>query len=302
MYYFPVYVAGGVLSLIYIILGIDHLINNRKQQNQSSAGIIKTMDPSSKPKVLVAIPAYNCEKQIPRVIAGFNSALLNRLEKVIVIDNGSKDETVTAAKKAVKKLGSDKFEIWKNNKNYSLGGTHKVAFLAGEKFKADYVAILHGDDQARTTELNRLINYAEAHPDAGAILGCRFMKGSKLQGYDWKRKWGNRVINIAYSIVALRPSKDLGSGLNLFRIKDLSDHRYLGFDDTLTFNIDLLLDYFRKKTKIAYIPITWSEEDQVSNARNFNIGSTALKKLLLWRVHKEAFRLQKASYYKSGKV
>jgi hypothetical protein len=57
------------------------------------------------------------------------------------------------------------------------------------------------------------------------------MKGLKLVGYFLRRTWGNRVIDIAYSIVALRFSRDLGSGLNLFRLSDLKDHRYLGFDD-----------------------------------------------------------------------
>lgn len=253
-------------------------------------------------KILVAIPAYNCEKQIPRVIAGFDKKLLARVDKVIVIDNGSKDETIGAAKKAAKTVGSTKIEIWQNKGNYNLGGTHKVAFLTGEKLGMDYVAILHGDDQAKTVELNNLIDEAGKHPEAGAILGCRFMKGSKLVGYNWQRIWGNRAINIAYSIVALRPSKDLGSGLNLFRLSDLKDHNYLGFGDTITFNIDLLLDYFQKKTKLVFSPITWTEEDQVSNARNFNVGSTAIKKLFAWRFGKTKFNPRPASHYKSGKI
>lgn len=253
-------------------------------------------------KILVAIPAYNCEKQISRVLEGFDQTLLSRVEKVLVVDNGSTDGTVQAAKAAAAKLGSPKIEVWQNKGNYNLGGTHKVAFLTGEKLGMDYVAILHGDDQAKTEELNVLIDAAEAQPEIGAILGTRFMKGSKLIGYDWKRIWGNRAINLAFSIVAMRPSKDLGSGLNLFRLKDLSDHNYLGFDDKITFNIDLLLDYFKKKTLLLFVPITWREEDQVSNARNFNVGSTALKKLFRWRFNKELRHPQPAEYYQSGKV
>jgi dolichol-phosphate mannosyltransferase len=254
------------------------------------------------PKILVAIPAYNCEKQIGRVLAGFDKKLLDRVDKVIVIDNGSTDKTVEAAKTAAAKLKSKKIEVWQNKANYNLGGTHKVAFLTGEKLGMDYVAILHGDDQAKTVELHRLIDASEADQNLGAILGCRFMKGSKLVGYDWRRIWGNRAINIAYTIVALRPSKDLGSGLNLFHLKDLADHRYLGFGDTITFNIDLLLDYFRKKTKLKFVPITWVEDDQVSNARNFKVGSTAIKKLLSWRLGRSQFNPLPASHYRSGKI
>lgn len=255
-----------------------------------------------KPKILVAIPAYNCEAQIPRVLAGFDKKLLDRVDKVIVVDNISKDGTITAAKKAIQKLGSPKVEVWQNKNNYNLGGTHKVAFLAGEKLGMDYVAILHGDDQAKTSELHNLIDVAEQQPELGAILGCRFMRGSKLSGYNWQRIWGNRVINTVFSIVAMRPSKDLGSGLNLFRLADLADHRYLGFGDTITFNIDLLLNYFKKKTLLKFVPITWREEDQVSNARNFSVGSTALKKLFAWRIGKTKYSPKPAEYYQSEKA
>jgi dolichol-phosphate mannosyltransferase len=252
------------------------------------------------PKILVAIPAYNCEKQIGRVLQGFTTQLLARVDKVIVIDNISKDGTVAAAKRAAAEIGSSKIEVWQNKDNYNLGGTHKVAFLAGERLGMDYVAILHGDDQASTPELNRLIDVAEKQPKAGAILGCRFMKGSSLVGYNWKRIWGNRAINLLYSTVALRPSKDLGSGLNLFRLFDLADHAYLGFGDTITFNIDLLLNYFRKRTIIAFVPISWREEDQVSNARNFSVGKTAIKKLFAWRFGSTMTNPQSAEHYQSG--
>jgi hypothetical protein len=164
---------------------------------------------------------------------------------------------------------------------------------------ADYVAILHGDDQAKAQELNNLIDEAEKDPELGAILGCRFMKGSKLVGYSWERIWGNRAINLVYSIVAMRPSLDLGSGLNLFRLKDLADHAYLGYDDRMTFNIDLLLGYYTKKTKIKFVPITWSEEDQVSNARNFTIGKIALRQLFRWRFGMSKFETHEPSEYQS---
>lgn len=251
-------------------------------------------------KILVAIPAYNCEKQIGRVLEGFDKKLLDRVEKVIVIDDQGGDKTAEAAQKTIDKLKfAPKIEVVQNVKNLGLGGSHKMAFLYGEKIKADYVAILHGDDQAKTQELHNLIDITEKDPKIGAILGCRFMKGSKLKGYSWERIWGNRAINVLYSIVALRSSRDLGSGLNLFRIEDLKDHRYLGFDDRMTFNIDLLLDYFTKHTKIIFTPITWEESDQVSNARNFTIGKIALLQLFKWRFGLTKFAKHDTAEYQS---
>lgn len=251
-------------------------------------------------KILVAIPAYNCEKQISRVLEGFDETLLDRIEKVIVIDDRGGDNTAQVAQETIDRLNiGNKVQVVQNVKNLGLGGSHKMAFLYGESMGADYVAILHGDDQAKTQELNNLIDAAEKEPNLGAILGCRFMRGSTLRGYSWERIWGNRAINVVYSVLALRPSLDLGSGLNLFKVADLKDHRYLGFDDRMTFNIDLLLDYYTKHTKLKFLPITWEESDQVSNARNMTIGKTAIRQLFRWRFGLTKFAQHTADEYQS---
>jgi dolichol-phosphate mannosyltransferase len=254
----------------------------------------------SKPKVLVAIPAYNCEKQISRVLEGFDRKLLDRIEQVIVIDDRGGDKTAEAAQAAIDKFGiGDKVAAVMNVKNLGLGGSHKMAFLYGEKMGADYVAILHGDDQAKAPELNNLIDVAEQDPELGAILGSRFSKGSKLVGYSWERIWGNRVLNVLYTILSLRKTQDLGSGLNLFRLKDLADHRYLGFNDRMTFNFDLLLDYYTKHTKLKLVPISWYETDQVTNARNMQVAKRAFRQLVLWRFGALKFEQHDASEYQS---
>ncbi len=149
-------------------------------------------------KVLVAIPSYNCAPQIGRVLAGFDDKLLGRVSEVIVIDDRGKDDTGGAAVAALEKLPFDhsKIKVVRNDVNLGLGGSHKMAFLYGERMGADYVAILHGDDQAKAPELNLLLDAAEADPEVGAVLGSRFMKGSTLKGYAWERIMGNRVFNL----------------------------------------------------------------------------------------------------------
>jgi hypothetical protein len=181
-------------------------------------------------------------------------------------------------------MDSSKFEVVQNDHNYGLGGSHKKALLWAEAMQADYLAVLHGDDQAKTEELGDLIQEAEKHPEASAILGSRFQMRSRRRGYSFARVLGNVGLNILYSAICGRSTKDLGSGLNLFRMSDLSDHRFLSFSDGMTFNIDLLLDYFSKGSVIRYFPISWSETDQKSNANAIRVGVTALQCLFQWRL------------------
>lgn len=241
------------------------------------------MDTGVKPKVIVIIPSYNCAPQIPRVLTGFDEKLLSRVMEVIVVNNQSPDDTVTVALLAAKKIGSPKIRVVTNKENVSLGGSHKVGFMYGKKIGADYVAILHGDNQAETHELNNLIDIVQAHPDLDAVLGSRFMKGSKLRGYSWQRIAGNKVLNLLYSILMFKKTKDLGSGLNIFKLSALDEDKFIHFGDDLGFNFDLLLYLYTSRANIIFTPITWKEEDQVSNARNFKVAQLAAKRLLKWR-------------------
>jgi dolichol-phosphate mannosyltransferase len=242
------------------------------------------MGKTDKPRVMVIIPAYNCGPQIPRVLAGFDKNLLARLSEVIVVNNRSTDDTVARALEAAKKIGNPKIKVCTNIENVSLGGSHKVGFFYGKKIGADYVAILHGDNQAETSELNNLLDVIENKPSVDAVLGSRFMQGSKLKGYSWQRIVGNKVLNFLYTIVMFRRTKDLGSGLNIFKLSALDEKQFINFGDDLGFNFDLLLYLYKIHAKIEFIPITWKEEDQISNARNFKVAKLAAQRLLKWRL------------------
>jgi len=234
-------------------------------------------------RILVAIPCYNCEKQIPRVLRKFDDRLLKRIEKVVLVDNCSTDNTVQSVTQTLSALETFSFELIKNQENYGLGGTHKVAFLRAIEEGFDYVAILHGDDQGEVDELNALLDAAENFPDCAAILGARFMPGSRTPGYSLIRKMGNIGLNFLYTTLSGRPTWDLGSGLNLFKVSELSPSRFLQYSDGFTFNMDLLLGLFSVGKRLRFVPITWSETDQRSNASSFKVGWIALKTLLKWR-------------------
>jgi glycosyltransferase involved in cell wall biosynthesis len=234
--------------------------------------------------VVIAIPAYNCAPQIGRVLDEITPEVARRVQEIWVIDNQSTDDTLdrAVAYRRSGRLGN--LRVFRNRQNNSLGGTHKVAFEHARAAGHTHVVILHGDNQAKSDEVALLLDHAERHPETQTVLGSRFNRRSRLHGYDAKRVWGNRVLNAVYSVVALRRLEDLGSGLNLFAMRDLDPATYLRFANKLTFNYELILDLVARRVRFAFVPITWREEDQVSNARNWNIFRTALRNLALWRL------------------
>jgi dolichol-phosphate mannosyltransferase len=215
-------------------------------------------------KILVFIPAYNCSRQLPRVLRQF-SGLENFFHEILVVDNRSPDNTVEAACGAARGIKIP-VSVVRNTNNYGLGGSHKVAFQYAIANNFDYCVVLHGDDQGNIQDLLPHIQ-AGMHRTVDCLLGARFMPGSQLQGYSAFRTFGNHVFNTLFSIAARRRLFDLGSGLNLYRVEKLKSADIFGFANNLTFNYYMILATVFWKWNIQFFPITWREDDQISNVK-----------------------------------
>ena len=237
---------------------------------------------------LLAITCYNCAPQITRVLDRITPKIVSKVEEVMIINNRSTDDLEDIVKNYLDSHPEPKIHLYRNAQNYSLGGSQKIAFLHGEEISATHVIILHGDDQADPQDILPMIELIEQQ-GATTVLGSRFNEESTLVGYDKKRIFGNRVLNSIYSIVTRTHVEDLGSGLNIFALSDLEQTRYVNFADKLTFNFEALLDLIDRNIEFTYYPMIWREEDQVTNARNFNVACIAFKNLMSWKFKRAQF-------------
>jgi len=236
------------------------------------------LETAAQGKVLVFIPMYNCAAQAPRVIAQLNDPrVAAQIGGVLCVDNRSTDGTVDAVLPALEKAPVPFHRLLRNNDNYGLGGSHKVAMQFARENGFDHLLVLHGDDQGAIADIIPFLE-SGAHREVDCLLGARFMRGSTLPGYSLIRILGNHVFNWIFTIVARQRVYDLGSGLNLFGRRVLEDPDVLRYSDDLRFNVYLLLDMVDKRRKIRYIPISWREEDQRSNVK---LASQAFKTLAI---------------------
>src|SRR3989338_7896638 len=100
-------------------------------------------------KVFVMIPAYNEEVTIAQVIKEIKQT--SKKYKVLVIDDGSKDNTYNISKK----VGAD--YIIKNKKNLGLAQSFKIGLEECLRLKADIIVNTDADAQYNQTEIPRLI-------------------------------------------------------------------------------------------------------------------------------------------------
>ncbi len=238
-------------------------------------------------KILVFIPGYNCEKQITRVLNQFDNEVMSFISEIIFVNNCSTDCTEKIVLDYQKSHKNFPLKVLRNDANYNLGGSHKIAFNYAIKNNFDYIIILHGDDQGDIHDILPYLKTGE-YEKYDCLLGSRFMKHSKLSGYSKFRIFGNNVFNFIYSVCIGKCIKDLGAGLNLYRVSILKNQFYHKFPDKLTFNCCMLFAHHYYKHVIRFFPITWREDDQVSNVKMVRQSLVTLKIALKYMFYKKS--------------
>jgi glycosyltransferase involved in cell wall biosynthesis len=230
------------------------------------------------PRTILFIPMYNCQEQIQRVTSKIDNEIINNIDEILLVDNNSTDITLQNATAGISQLDC-KVTIIQNEHNYNLGGSIKNAILYSIKNKYDYLIVLHGDDQADIQDLKKTLK-SKSFVKYDMTIGSRFHPDSILMGYSWFRSFGNRVFNYLFSIVVGKKVYDMIAGLNIYNLSIFENREFLNFPNNLTFDAHLLLFGFHNRFKIDFIPISWRDEDQVSNARVFKQAKIILKLLV----------------------
>lgn len=226
---------------------------------------------------LLFIPMYNCEKQIVRVLDQLTGDVCAFLSGVIIVNNRSTDQGEQAVTGYLQTHALPiPVRLLRNDDNYGLGGSHKVAFQYAIENDYDYVIVLHGDDQGNIRDVLPILSAGE-HRLHDSMLGSRFEKQSVLVNYSRFRIFGNHVFNGLVSACTAKRLTDLGSGLNIYCTDYLRSEFYLSFPNTLTFNVYMLLYGVYSKSSFAFFPLTWREEDQISNAKFMKQSMEILK-------------------------
>lgn len=100
-----------------------------------------------KPKVIAVMPAYNASKTLEKTIKDIPK---NTVDKIILVDDNSTDDTV----KLAKKLG---LQVIKHPQNRGYGGNQKTCYTAALNEGADIVVMIHPDYQYDSTLTGKLI-------------------------------------------------------------------------------------------------------------------------------------------------
>lgn len=117
-----------------------------------------------KPRITVLMGIYNCAPTLAEALDSLLAQTYQRY-KVVMCDDGSKDNTVEVAQEYVDKY-PDKFMLIKNERNMGLNYTLNHCL---EYADTEYCARMDGDDVSLPGRFEKEITFLDSHPEYAIV-------------------------------------------------------------------------------------------------------------------------------------
>lgn len=192
-YFYPCYMTEYISIVIF---AASFLKNKTEKEVKTSKKLDK-----KKARTLVIIPAYNESEAIEKVVNSVYEQKIENLD-VIVINDGSKDNTYEEAKKT-------KAIVIDSPNNLGIGGAVQTGYLYAQENDYDIAIQLDGDGQHNPKYLKNLIEEVVNGNDL--VIGSRFIEKTS---YDqtFFRMLGINVISFTIKLMTGRKIYDTTSG------------------------------------------------------------------------------------------
>ena len=211
---------------------------------------------SAKPKVVVVMPAYNAARTLHMTYAELPH---NVVDLVILVDDGSSDETVEVARS----LG---LELFVHNRNYGYGANQKTCYREALKAGAEIVVMVHPDYQYDPTLLPQIIEPIESG-EADVVLGSRLLGGNVMaQGMPWWKYVSNRFLTWVENWAFGLTLAEYHTGYRAYRRSALEAVNIEMNSDNFIFDQEIMAQFVAAGLRIAEVPVPTRYFPQASSA------------------------------------
>jgi glycosyltransferase involved in cell wall biosynthesis len=196
-------------------------------------------------KIIVVLPAYNAAATLKQTV----SDLPQIVDEIILVDDKSKDETVSLARH----LGLIVFE---HQENKGYGGNQKTCYELALKQGADIIVMIHPDYQYDP----RLVHYfAEFIIDDyfDVMLGTRIRSRQEALagGMPLYKYIANRSLSIFQNLITGRNLSEWHTGMRAYKREVLEEVNWKNNSDDFVFDSQMLFKIVAKNYRIGEIPV-----------------------------------------------
>ena len=198
--------------------------------------------------IWILLPAYNEQRDLPKLIEKLQGSLKGADYRLVVVNDGSTDQTGDILAKSKEKLNLD---IVEHPINRGLGETERDGFeyIAWKAKAGDFIVRIEGDDTHEPRYLFDLIDKLKEGYDV--VNTSRFQPGGGQMGVNAYRAFISRSANLFMRFVfGIRGVSDYSCGYRAYRAEVIRDAlaiygnnlvqlRGLGFTSTLEIIVKL---------------------------------------------------------------
>lgn len=210
---------------------------------------------SPKHKYSILLPTYNERQNIPIIIW----LIVKYMEasdldfEIIVIDDGSPDGTLEAAKQLQKIYGSSKIVLRPREKKLGLG----TAYLHGIRHATgDFVVLMDADLSHHPKFIPQFIK-KQAEGNYDIVSGTRYRGNGGVYGWDLRRKIISRGANYVAQVLLRPGASDLTGSFRLFRKDVLEKLVQATVSKGYVFQMEIIVRARQFGYSIGEVPITF---------------------------------------------
>ena len=213
------------------------------------------------PSLSLIIPAYNEAARLGKTLSIVFDYLNNhaRASEVIVVDDGSSDETATIAEQSVAHAQSSvSAKVIRNLPNRGKGHAVRTGLLAA---RAPIAIFSDADLSTPITEMPRLVDPIERGL-YDLTFGSRALDRSLIGVHQpWRREQGGRVINLIVRMATRLPFWDTQCGFKAFRMSVCLPLIEATTIDRFGFDVEYLMLAHLAGLRLSEIPVRWDHND-----------------------------------------
>lgn len=207
--------------------------------------------------VSLIIPAYNEEQRLAPFLDSLARLEKNHphmVQEIIVVDDGSRDNTAQIARAASTSLPI--LRVIQQPKNLGKGAAVKAGVMAA---KGDIVIFMDADGATDANQIPRMLDiFHKESPDI--VIGNRFLPGAKTERHSPLRQFSG-FANRTYMRLFGLGHIDVMCGFKGYKAtvaKELFSHL---MENRWLFDTEIAYKAVRRDYRIVNLPITWESKD-----------------------------------------
>lgn len=198
----------------------------------------------AKEKVIGVILTYNCAN----LVEGLYNRIPKKLfHKIIVVDDGSTDDTL----EVVKKLGIQSF----SHRHTGYGGNMKFGLKKALDMGTDYIVEIHGDGQYDPSVIPLALK--KMKEGCNLLLGSRFvdLRQPLRDKMPLSRYAANIALSFIYRVILGVNLTEFHTGFHIYSKEFVSNAGFANTSDGHPYSLEIIFQACFKKLKMCEIPI-----------------------------------------------